>query len=83
MNKEEIISKINSVLAEEFEKDESEMVPDANLLETLELDSLDIVDMVVFIEQTFGVVVKGADFKDIRTFQDFYDFLYRRVNNEL
>ena len=33
MNKEEIISKINSVLAEEFEKDESEMVPDADLLE--------------------------------------------------
>lgn len=81
MNKEEIISKINSVLAEEFEKDESEMVPEADLLETLELDSLDIVDMVVFIEQTFGVVVKGTDFKGIKTFQDFYDFLDRRVNN--
>lgn len=81
MNKEEIISKINSVLAEEFEKDESEMVPEADLLETLELDSLDIVDMVVFIEHTFGVVVKGADFKGIKTFQDFYDFLDRRVNN--
>lgn len=80
MKKEEIISKINSVLAEEFEVDQSNFLPDALLMQTLDLDSLDLVDMVVLIEQNFGIIVKGSDFAAIKTFQDFYDFLESRLN---
>ena len=80
MQKEEIILKINAVLAEEFEIEESVFQPDADLMKTLDLDSLDLVDMVVLIEQSFGIIVKGSDFAGIKTFQDFYDFLYSRLN---
>jgi len=80
MQKEEIILKINAVLAEEFEVEESVLLPDANLMKTLDLDSLDLVDMVVLIEQSFGIIVKGSDFAEVKTFQDFYDFLYARLN---
>ena len=80
MQKEEIILKINAVLAEEFEVEESAFLPDADLMKTLDLDSLDLVDMVVLIEQSFGIIVKGSDFAGIKTFQDFYDFLYSRLN---
>ncbi len=80
MEKKEIISKINSVLAEEFEVDQSVFLPDAPLMKTLDLDSLDLVDMVVLIEQNFGIIIKGADFAGIKTFQDFYDFLDSRLN---
>ena len=47
MQNEEIISKINEFLIEEFEIEEEEIDPEANLMETLELDSLDLVDLVV------------------------------------
>ena len=80
MEKEEIISKINSVLAEEFEVDQRSFLPDALLMQTLDLDSLDLVDMVVLIEQNFGIIVKGSDFAGIKTFRDFYDFLNSRLN---
>ncbi len=80
MTNEEIINKINDVLAEEFEVDASIITPDAPLMSTLELDSLDLVDVVVLIEQNFGVTLKGPDFVDIKTFADFYKLILGRVN---
>jgi acyl carrier protein len=80
MNREEIIAKINSFLVEEFEVDASKITPEAPLKETLEMDSLDFVDLVVVIESNFGIKVKGEDFVNIKTFQDFYDFIINRVS---
>lgn len=76
----ELIQKINEKLAEEFEVDIELIRPEAPLMQTLELDSLDLVDMVVLIEHNFGFTLKAQDFIGIRTFQDFYDFIDSRVN---
>ena len=80
MTNEEIIEKIRTTLAEEFEVDEETIQPDAPLIETLEMDSLDFVDMVVLIEQNFGFTVNGNDFVNIKTFQDFYDFIIEHLD---
>lgn len=79
MSKEEIITKINGFLVEEFEVEESALKPDANLKETLELDSLDFVDLVVIIESNFGFKVVAEDFTNIVTLQDFYDYIAKKV----
>lgn len=47
MTIEEIIEKATVVLAEEFEVEASEITADASLKDTLGLDSLDLVDVVV------------------------------------
>lgn len=80
MTDNEIIEQIRATLAEEFEVDIDKIQPEANLIDTLELDSLDFVDIVVLIEQNFGFTVSGNDFVGIKTFQDFYDFILARVN---
>jgi acyl carrier protein len=80
MKKDEIILKINEFLVEEFEVDEEKIVPEANLKETLELDSLDYIDLVVVIESNFSFKVKPEDFAGITTFQDFYNYVISRVN---
>jgi acyl carrier protein len=51
------------------------MLPQANLRETLDLDSLDYIDLVVVIESNFPIKVKPEDFVNILTFQDFYDYV--------
>ncbi len=79
MTNEEIIEKIRTTLAEEFEIDIELIQPDAPLMQTLELDSLDLVDMVVLVEQNFGFHVTGQDFAQIKTFQDFYDLVISRM----
>lgn len=81
MTREEIIEKINSVLAEEFEVEESVISPDAPLMKTLDLDSLDLVDVVVLVEQNFGIRLKNSDFIGITTFQEFYDLLNSKLGN--
>jgi acyl carrier protein len=75
----EIAEKIIPYLVEEFEIDGSLITPEANLRETLQLDSLDYVDLVVVIESSFNFKVKPGDFQDIVTFADFYNYVARNL----
>ncbi len=79
MDNKEIIEIIHGFLVEEFEVEESKIQPEANLRETLELDSLDYVDLVVVIEQNFGFKVLAQDFQNIHTFNDFYNYCIDKV----
>ncbi len=79
MELNKIIEVTKGFLVEEFEVDEELILPDANLKETLDLDSLDYVDLVVVIEQNFGFKVQQEDFTDIHTFQDFYAYIEGKV----
>jgi len=80
MNKEVIIDKINNFLIDEFEVDADDISPLANLKNTLELDSLDFVDLVVAIESNFSVKLVGEDFVNVITLQDFYDLIENKLN---
>jgi acyl carrier protein len=79
MTNTEIIEKIQSFLVEEFEVDAEKIVPQANLKETLGLDSLDYIDVVVTIESNFGFKMQPEDLTNIATFQDLCDFVTSRV----
>lgn len=80
MEKEEIIKKINEFLVEEFEIEPELLTPDASLKETLNIDSLDFVDLIVIIEKNFGFKVKAEDMAGVRNLQDFYDYIINQVN---
>lgn len=82
MTQEEIIETVNGFLVDEFEVEESKISHEANLRNTLELDSLDYVDLVVVIESNFGFKVKPEDFTPIITFQDFYNYCYTKVQEK-
>lgn len=82
MNKEVIIEKINGFLIEEFEVDGDDIQPEANLKDTLGLDSLDYVDLVVSIESNFGVKLVEIDFVGIDSFQSFYDLIESKLKQK-
>ena len=79
MSTEEILNKINQILIEEFEVEADIITPNANLKDTLGLDSLDYVDLVVTIESNFGIKLGEADFVGVATFQDFYNLLQAKI----
>ena len=79
MTKEVIIEKINAFLVDEFEVDVEDITPEANLKDTLELDSLDFVDLVVSIESNFGVKLVGEDFINVVSLQDFYNLIESKL----
>jgi acyl carrier protein len=79
MNKEEVIDIVNTFLVEEFEVEQEVISPKAPLKDTLGLDSLDYVDLVVIIESNFGVKLTEADFVNIVSFDDFYDMINNKI----
>lgn len=79
MSQQEIIERINALMVEDFEVDETAISPEADLKLTLELDSLDYIDLVVAIEQNFGFKVKPEDFQQMHTIRDFYNYVINRL----
>ena len=80
MDKTTIISKVNDILEDEFEVEADDITPAANLKETLELDSLDYVDLVVSVESNFSVKLDAEDFVNVETLQNFYDLIEQKIN---
>lgn len=80
MNPESIKQKINHFLIEDFEVEPEVITPEATLKETLDLDSLDYIDLIVAIESNFGLKVKPEDFQGMLTIQDFYDYIHNRLH---
>lgn len=80
MNRDAIIETTIQFLSDEFEVNPTQITPENNMHKTLDLDSLDYVDLVVVIEENFGVKPTSDDFKAIQTFNDFYDFIETKLN---
>lgn len=73
---QEIINKVNKVFEDSFEIEKERLVPEAHIFTDLGLDSLDIVDLVVALQNSFGVKIRNEErVRDIRTLQDIYQFI--------
>ena len=79
--REEIIAQVNSLLAEEFEIEESEFASDANLKQTLNLDSINLVDLIALVQFTYKITIPVEDLKKIQTFTDLYDYIEQHQVN--
>jgi acyl carrier protein len=70
-----IIQSINTLLVEEFEIDAVLIRPEADLKTTLDLDSLDYIDLIAITAANFGCKMRPEDFNGIKTFGDFYNYV--------
>jgi acyl carrier protein len=76
MTEQEIIEKTNQVFAEAFEIEPERLVPTAHIFTDLGLDSLDIVDLIVALQKSFGVKIRNEEaVREIRTLADIYRFI--------
>jgi len=79
MNNQQIINLINTSLSEEFELALENLVPEALIIDDLRLDSLDIVDMVVVLENAFQFKIREEDsIREIRTLRDIHNFVINK-----
>lgn len=75
MTREEIISRINPRIAEEFEIEESDITPDAVIYDTLDLDSISLIDLVGIVQALFRIKLEKNELEQIKTFNDLYDYI--------
>ena len=71
---EQIVDIISKQLKAETEK----ITPDTNVMEDLGADSLDIVELLMAIEETFGVSVPDEDVPGLKTVKDIVDYVESR-----
>ena len=79
MTRLDIIDQVNTLLEEEFEVEQSEFTPDANLKETLSLDSISIVDLIAIVQTTYKITIPVDELKKIQTFNDLYDYIEQHL----
>jgi acyl carrier protein len=76
MERSEIVRQVNEVFLDDFEMEQDQLVPEANLFLELGLDSLDVVDLVVALQKKFDVSIRDDErIRDIRTLNDLYVFI--------
>ena len=81
MTNDEIIERTNVAIAEEFELDMNDLVPSASFKDDLGLDSLDAVDMVIVLEQEFGIKIgKDPKILRIRHLSDLHPYVIDKKN---
>ena len=79
MNKADIIKNVNDFLIDEFEIEEELLIPSSDW-KAIGIDSLDFVDIIVVVENIFGLKIKGEEMADVKTLDAFYTFLETRLN---
>lgn len=73
MTREELYEQIRDILIDRFEVDESLISMEANLYDELEIDSIDAVDLLVYVKEVTGKKVSPEQFKEVRTIENIID----------
>jgi acyl carrier protein len=72
---EAVIQRVSSIIGEQLGVEQSDLVPEASLLDDLGADSLDVVELVMALEEEFSIEVPDDDVENIRTIQDIVQYV--------
>jgi acyl carrier protein len=75
---QEIVSEVKKMIASQLGKSEDEITPEASFIEDLGADSLDLVELIMSMEDKFGLEIADEDAESIVTVQDAINFIMER-----
>jgi acyl carrier protein len=73
-------SKVKEIIAKELEVDVKQLQPEAKFIEDLGADSLDIVELVMALEEEFGIDIPDEDADKLKTVGDAMNYLQQHAN---
>jgi len=75
---QEILSKVREMVASQLGKSEDEITMESSFIEDLGADSLDLVELIMSMEDEFGIEISDEDAESIITVQDAINFISER-----
>ncbi len=75
MDREEILGKIHEITADRLGVDEGDVTSDASFREDLEADSLDLVELIMELEEQFGMEIPDEEAEKITTVEEAVDYV--------
>ncbi|HEY8001016.1 MAG TPA: acyl carrier protein [Solirubrobacterales bacterium] len=79
MNRDQVMEKVREHLATEFELDAAVITDETRFKEDLDADSLDLYELVMELEDSYGVSVSREETAKITTVGDAVDFVIERL----
>jgi acyl carrier protein len=74
--------RIRAIIAEQLEVQEDEVVPEASFADDLGADSLDLVELVMAMEEEFGIEITDEEAERIQSVQDAINFIEERTTKD-
>ena len=71
----EILDKVKSIVAEQLAVEESAITMEAHFIDDLGADSLDTVELVMALEEEFGIEISDEDAEKIQKVEDVIKFI--------
>jgi acyl carrier protein len=78
----DVYAKVKDIVVELLEVDPEEVTPGASFRDTLEADSLDLVELLMAFEDEFGATIPDEDVKQINTVGDAVAYIEKRMQEE-
>ena len=70
-----VFDKVKSIIVEQLDADEAEVTMDATIQDDLGVDSLDVVDLVMSIEESFDIEIPDEEVEGIKTVGDIVKYI--------
>ena len=74
-----IEDKVVEIIIRELGLEKDEIAPEKNFIDDLGLDSLDVMTLAMAIEEEFDIEVPDDDVEGIKTIQNVFDYLQKRL----
>ncbi|HDN84135.1 acyl carrier protein [Candidatus Aerophobetes bacterium] len=75
MTRDEILKKVKEITSEQLGVDESQITPEAKFIDDLGADSLDTVELVMALEETFDLEISDEEAEKLTTVQKVVDYI--------
>ena len=73
-----MLEQITDIISRQLKAEAGQIAPETNIMEDLNADSLDVVELLMAIEETFGVTVPDEDVQGLKTVKDIVDYVESR-----